>query len=114
VSTLDDFQSKGIAFVAVKDAIDYTTPTGRLFTQILGSLAEFEKSLIRERTISGLQYARDVRGKKLGRQKQQYNVALMLHLRAEGMSTREIAKLVGCSHVTVAKELARLGNKTVA
>ena len=58
VTTLDEFQSKGIAFVAFKDAIDYTTPSGRLFTQILGSLAEFEKTLIRERTIAGLHYAK--------------------------------------------------------
>lgn len=55
VTTLDDFQSKGVAFVAVKDVVDYTSPAGKLFTQILGSLAEFEKALSRERTIAGLE-----------------------------------------------------------
>ncbi len=105
VTTLDDFQSKGVAFVATKDAIDYTTPSGRLFTQILGSLAEFEKTLISERTISGLRYARDVKGKKLGRPKTERNIDLILHLRAQGMSSRKIAKLVGCSSATVSRAL---------
>lgn len=105
VGTLDDFQSKGVAFVATKDAIDYTTPSGRLFTQILGSLAEFEKSLIRERTIAGLNYARAVKGKRLGRPKQKRNLSLIRHLKAQGLATREIAKLIGCSQSTVVREL---------
>jgi DNA invertase Pin-like site-specific DNA recombinase len=105
VTTLDDFQSKGVAFVAVKDAVDYTSPAGKLFTQILGSLAEFEKALIRERTIAGLEYARNVKGKRLGGPKQVHNSDLMLHLRSQGLSTRAIARLLGCSHSTVAREL---------
>lgn len=105
VGTLDDFQSKGVAFVATKDAIDYTTPSGRLFIQILGSLAEFEKSLIRERTIAGLIYAKTVKGKQLGRPKQKRNQSLIKHLKAQGLGTREIAKLMGCSQSTVVCEL---------
>lgn len=111
VGTLDDLQSKGVAFVATKDAIDYTTPSGRLFTQILGSLAEFERSLIRERTVAGLQYAKTVKGKTLGRPKQKRNLSLIAHLKGQGLSTREIAKLVGCSQATVVREL-RSDSKT--
>ena len=113
VTALDDFQAKGVAFVAVKDCIDYTTAPGRMFTQILGSLAEFEKALIRERTIAGLHYARDVKGKKLGKPKKQHNVALMLLLRSQGLTTREIAKLVQVSHSTVARELKAAVTETV-
>jgi len=105
VGTLEDFQSKGVAFVATKDAIDYTTPSGRLFAQILGSLAEFERSLIRERTVAGLQYAKNVKGKVLGRPRQRRNVDLIIHLKNQGLSTREIAKFVGCSQATVVREL---------
>lgn len=112
VTVLDDFQAKGVAFVAVKDSVDYTSPAGKLFTQILGSLAEFEKALIRERTIAGLQYARDVKGKRLGKPKQYHNIALMLHLRSQGLATRDIAKLVGVSHSTVARELKAVVTKT--
>lgn len=113
VTALDDFQSKGVSFVATKDSIDYTTPSGRLFTQILGSLAEFEKALIRERTMAGLQYAKDVKGKRLGRPKRQRNLALIAHLSSQGLSTRAIAKLVGCSQATVVRELQIIDSKTV-
>ena len=105
VTTLDDFQSKGVAFVATKDAIDYTTPSGRLFTQILGSLAEFEKTLIRERTVAGLDYAKNVKGKKLGRPKESRNIELILHFHKQGMSLREISKMTGYSLSTVCREM---------
>lgn len=112
VTTLDDFQSKGVAFVAVKDSVDYTSPAGKLFTQILGSLAEFEKTLVRERTIAGLQYARDVKGKTLGRPKLKRNIELIKHLHKQGMTTRQISKLVGCSSATISRELCAV-SKTV-
>ncbi|MGZ3775205.1 MAG: recombinase family protein [Pseudobdellovibrionaceae bacterium] len=107
VSTLDDFHARGVAFVATKDAIDYTTASGRLFAQILGSLAEFEKSLIRERTVAGLNYAKQVKGKTLGRPKKLRNLELIFRLNEQGLSTREIARLVGCSQATVSRELRR-------
>lgn len=66
VTTLDEFQSLKVQFVAIKDNVDYSTPSGRLFIQVLGSLAEFEKSLLRERTVMGLEYAK-ASGKILGR-----------------------------------------------
>ncbi|MGZ3775306.1 MAG: recombinase family protein [Bdellovibrio sp.] len=107
ITALDDFQSRGIAFVAVKDSIDYTTASGRLFTQILGSLAEFEKSMIRERTMAGLNYAKQIKGKNLGRPKKLRNVELICRLNEQGLPTREIARLVGCSQATVSRELRR-------
>lgn len=112
VTKLDEFQAKGVAFVATKDAIDYTTPSGRMFTQILGSLAEFEKSLIRERTVAGLHYARTVKGKVLGRPKASRNLELILHLQSQGMSARRISKLVGCSAATVSRELRLVSKRS--
>ena len=111
VTTLDNFHSKGIAFVAVKDSVDYTSPAGKLFTQILGSLAEFEKTLVRERTIAGLQYARDVKGKTLGRPKTERNVELIEHLHKQGMTTRQMSKLVGCSPSTISRELRAVSKR---
>lgn len=111
ITALDEFQEKGVAFVAVKDALDYTSPAGKMFTQILGSLAEFEKALIRERTIAGLLYAKNVKGKKLGKPKKAHNLKLMKHLREQGMTLREIGKLVGVSHSTISRELKGLEQK---
>jgi DNA invertase Pin-like site-specific DNA recombinase len=88
VGTLDEFQTLGIVFVAVKDNVDYSTPAGRFFVQILGSLAEFEKSLLRERTMMGLAHARSV-GKILGRPKTA-NDAAIIQLNESGLSYRAI------------------------
>ncbi len=107
VTALDDFQSKGIAFVAVKDAVDYTSPSGRLFAQILGSLAEFEKTLCRDRTIAGLHYAKTVKGKQLGRRRTRNDKAIR-QLAIQGQSQSAIARLLGCSRKTVQRSLAEV------
>lgn len=57
---------KEVGIRSINDAIDTTTPQGRLFFNISASFAEFERDLIRERTKSGLEAAR-ARGRKGGR-----------------------------------------------
>lgn len=66
VTHLDDFNVKGVRFISLKENVDLGTPTGRLMFQIIGAMAEFERELIRERTIAGLDRAR-AWGKTLGR-----------------------------------------------
>ncbi len=63
VATLED---QRIGFRSVTEAIDTTTAGGKLVFHIFGALAEFERSVIRERTRAGLKAARD-RGRKGGR-----------------------------------------------
>src|SRR5690606_24513445 len=58
VMALDDLTARGIDFVSASDSVDSTTPGGRFQTQILGAVAEFERELIRQRTIAGLAAAR--------------------------------------------------------
>jgi DNA invertase Pin-like site-specific DNA recombinase len=66
VDSIADLDSYGVAFVSLRDNLDLSTPSGRLMMQIVGAMAEFERSLIQERVISGLQHARS-QGKRLGR-----------------------------------------------
>ena len=66
VTHLEDFQEKGVRFISLKEAIDLGTATGKLMFQIIAAMAEFERELIRERTIAGLERAR-AEGKTLGR-----------------------------------------------
>lgn len=99
VMTLDEFQALGVQFVATRDQVGYTTASGRFFVQILGSLAEFEKELLRERTILGLNYARSV-GKKLGRPKKRDDEAI-LKLRAQGLSYSAIQRQLGTSRASI-------------
>ena len=55
-----------MAFVSLRDNLDLTTPSGRLMFQIIGAMAEFERSLIQERVCAGLRNAR-AKGRVLGR-----------------------------------------------
>jgi putative DNA-invertase from lambdoid prophage Rac len=57
---------KGIGFISLSDNIDFGTASGKLHFQILSAFAEFERELIRERTIEGLRRAK-MQGKKAGR-----------------------------------------------
>lgn len=103
VTSIQDLQALGIAFVSLKDQIDLSTPSGRLMTHILGAFAEFEASLIRERVVAGLREARR-KGVQLGRPVE-IDRAKVLALRSKGKSFGEIALELGCSKAGVFKIL---------
>jgi DNA invertase Pin-like site-specific DNA recombinase len=105
VSTLEEFEKIGVKFVALKDNVDYSTPSGRFFVQILGSLGEFERSLLRERTMMGLEHARS-RGKKLGRPRV-HDEAEILRLHQEGMTYRQIQKTTGAPTGTISRAIKK-------
>ena len=58
IETITNLQSQGIAFKSLTENIDTSTATGQLVFHIFGALAEFERNLIKERTIAGLDAAR--------------------------------------------------------
>lgn len=59
---------KGVGFISISDSLDFSTAAGKLQFQILSAFAEFERELIRERTIEGLRRAK-IQGKQAGRPK---------------------------------------------
>lgn len=63
-----DLINKGVGFISVSDNLDFSTAAGKLHFQILSAFAEFERSLIRDRTIEGLRRAK-AQGKIPGRPK---------------------------------------------
>jgi DNA invertase Pin-like site-specific DNA recombinase len=54
---IDQLESRGAFFRSLRDPIDTTSPQGKFTLQVLGAAAEFERSLIRERTMAGLKAA---------------------------------------------------------
>ena len=66
VEIVQGLHDRGVGFKSLTESIDTTSSGGRLVFHIFGALAEFERDLIRERTIAGLQAAR-ARGRKGGR-----------------------------------------------
>lgn len=65
---MERLEGAGAGFQSLTEPIDTASPAGRLMLQMLGAVAEFERSLIRERTIAG-QLAAYRRGVALGRRK---------------------------------------------
>lgn len=68
VMDLEEMTAKNIKFIALRDNIDYTTASGRAFTNMLAVFANFERDIIKERTIAGLARAKAA-GIILGRPK---------------------------------------------
>jgi DNA invertase Pin-like site-specific DNA recombinase len=66
IELVNELQQKGIGFKSLTEQIDTTSPGGKLIFHVFGSLAEFERDLIRERTLAGLAAAR-ARGRQGGR-----------------------------------------------
>ena len=54
VNALEEFRTLGVEFVSLHEAVDTSTPNGRLIFGIFASIAEFERELIRDRVRSGL------------------------------------------------------------
>jgi DNA invertase Pin-like site-specific DNA recombinase len=62
---VEELKTRSIGFRSLTESIDTTTPSGELIFHIFGALAQFERNLIRERTVAGLKAAR-ARGRKGG------------------------------------------------
>src|SRR5215831_2212073 len=68
ITMLDDLKQRGVKFRSLTEAIDTDTPTGRAMWQMIGVLAELERSLISERTRAGVRAAK-ARGVRPGPKK---------------------------------------------
>ncbi|MEF0943861.1 recombinase family protein [Rhizobium sp. BR 362] len=110
LAIVERLRLRGIEFRSLTENIDTSSAGGKLVFHILGALAEFEKSLIRERTIAGLEAAR-ARGKRPGRRRVLTDAQCEEILAALGAGTavREIASRYNVHPRTVARGVERLG-----
>ena len=87
-------------------AVDTTTPAGRLLFHVLASIAEFERDLIRDRVIAGVRRAR-AQGRRLGRPREQHvEPGRARELLSQGLSLRAVARTLGVHHTAVSRALA--------
>ncbi len=68
VTHMEALHEKGVILISYMENIDLSTSSGKLMMNIMGSFGEFERDIIRERTLAGLARAK-AQGKKLGRPK---------------------------------------------
>lgn len=115
INLIETLQAKKVIFVSIKDSIDTSTAQGRLFLNIFGSLAEFERDIIRERTKAGLSAAK-ARGRTGGRKKglapeamKKAETAVMLYKQMK--NAKEIAGIIGVGRATVYRYLEEMGQE---
>lgn len=100
VAFLNEAQAKGVDLYLHQQGLDTSTPSGRMLFQMLGVFAEFERSMIRERIMSGLRRT----SKKSGRKPMADDraEAIRRSLR-DGLGIRATARLHAASPMTVTK-----------
>jgi len=105
LDALDNFRRWGVEFISLRDAVDTSTPTGKLVFTIVAAIAEFERELIRERVRSGLAAARR-RGKHIGRPARSVDLDRAAALLAAGTGVKETARKLGVSPRTLRRHLS--------
>ena len=107
LSLVKEIESQGAQLRSLHDPlIDTTTPNGKLIFGIFAFLAEYERELIRSRTLDGLAPAR-ARGKHLGRKEalNQEQKESLRQLRENGQSFRQLAHTFNVSKTTIIRYL---------
>jgi DNA invertase Pin-like site-specific DNA recombinase len=110
IETVAALDAKGVHFVCTTQAIDTSTPMGKMFFHILAALAEFERDMLRERTNAGVAAARE-RGRIGGRPRvDDAKVTQALAMVGGGMSVTAAAGAVNISRATLKRR--KSGSKT--
>ena len=107
IQTAEDLKGRGIGLVSLTDAIDTSSSGGMLVFHMLGAIAEFERALIKERTVAGLAEARR-KGRTGGRPRSltDKDAAAAKALLADGtLSSKEVAARFGVSKATLYRYL---------
>jgi DNA invertase Pin-like site-specific DNA recombinase len=107
IETVEALEARGIGFKSLTESIDTTTSGGKLIFHIFGALAEFERSIIRERTTAGLRAARE-RGRKGGRPpalSEADKTAAKALLSNPEITVKEVAARMGVSVATIYKHI---------
>ena len=108
LETVKALTDLGVTLISTTDGIDSSTAAGRMMIGVLGSLAEYERELIKERT--ALKRAMSLaNGTKFGRRKKvahPSHIATAKRMKDDGHTARDIAKYLGVSRATLYRYLA--------
>jgi DNA invertase Pin-like site-specific DNA recombinase len=107
LETVKALTDRGVSLVSTSDGIDSSTAAGRMMIGVLGSLAEYERELIKERTALKRASSR-ANGTKFGRPRKvddADHIATAKRMKADGHIGRDIAKYLGVSRATLYRYL---------
>jgi len=106
VLTLEEWAALGITCISIREGLDYSTPNGKFFVQVLGALGEFERSIIVDRVKAGISAAQ-AKGTVLGRP-QKHDPSRIIALRKQGLSYRQISKELNVPLGVISRAIAAL------
>ena len=106
IETVRELEGRGVGFRSLTESIDTTTPGGRLIFHIFGSLAQFERELVKERTMAGRAAAR-ARGRTGGRPTVMTTTKVRAAQRmiSAGTPLTEVASVLGVGRATLYRHL---------
>jgi DNA invertase Pin-like site-specific DNA recombinase len=107
VRLFENFRAWNVALISFGEGLDFSTSMGKLFYQLSGAFAEFERDCIRERVRAGMRNAR-AKGRHIGRPRAIVDAARIGQLSAQGTPWAKIGRTVGVSARTV-KRIALRG-----
>jgi DNA invertase Pin-like site-specific DNA recombinase len=102
LETVKALTDRGVTLISTTDGIDSSTAAGRMMIGVLGSLAEYERELVKERTALKRAMSR-ANGTKFGRRKKvadPCHIVTARRMKADGHTARDIAKYLGVSRAT--------------
>jgi DNA invertase Pin-like site-specific DNA recombinase len=102
LQVLDELDGLGIEFVSRRENVDTSGPMGRLFLTLIGSIAELEADLIKERIRAGIR-RRKLEGSRLGRTPLNIDHSGLVRDRLSGMSLTNVAKKYNVSRASVVR-----------
>jgi len=111
LETVKALTERGITLVSITDGIDSSTAAGRMVIDVLASMAEFERELVKERTELKRQASR-ANGTRFGRPRKvddAEHIATAKRMKADGHTARDIAKYLGVSRATLYRYLTEDG-----
>jgi DNA invertase Pin-like site-specific DNA recombinase len=109
LETVKALTERGVTLVSTSDGIDSSTAAGRMMIGVLGSLAEYERELVKERTALEGQTSR-ANGTKFGRPRKvadAEHIATAKRMKSDGHTAKDVGKYLGVSRATLYRYLSQ-------
>jgi DNA invertase Pin-like site-specific DNA recombinase len=102
LQVIDELESLGVVFISRREQVDTSGMMGRLFLTLIGSIAELESDLIRERVRAGMRRAK-LEGRQIGRSRLDVDRQRVVQDRLSGLSLTQVSKRHNISRASVCR-----------
>lgn len=112
INALEEFNNLGVDFISYKENIDTSSPAGKILFTMISAFAEFERAIIKERVIAGMERAQ-ARGVRIGRPTiPPFTIQKVFEMKEKGTHYRDIIKKLKISKSAYYYILKNIGDGT--